>query len=449
MTQGRVSEDANARGGGALSARTLRRQWILVALLVLAGCVNYVDRSTLSIANHDIAGELHLSPGEMGALLSAFAWAYALCQIPVGAVTDRLGPRIMLFAGMTAWSIAQMATGLVRNFGQFLVMRAALGVGESPMFTAGARATVNWFPVAARGVPLGLFNAASSLGPAIAPPLLTAIMLAFGWRPMFVLMGLAGLVVAGLWILAYRDPEKAGVAKEEIAAIREGEIGRTGPGRPEVWLALLRIPTTWTMAGGLFGIVYVTWLYVSWLPAYLESARHASVAATGLLAAAPQAAGFVGGCLGGFLSDALTRWKLDPVTSRKIPTVVGLFAAGGFTAVAPLIGDMDVSLVLMSAALFCAYGAGSCSWALGATLAPPDLVATLESVQNVGGSIGGALAPLVTGLIVEKVGSFTPAFYVGAAAAVASGVSYALVKRDAYEGLAERLGGTHQKSATT
>lgn len=423
----------------APSPRTRRRQWVLVAMLVGAGCVNYIDRSTLSIANHDISHQLHLSPVQMGALLSAFAWAYAICQLPVGAITDKLGPRRMLAGGMSLWSLAQIVSGFVASFGQFIAVRAVLGVGESPMFTAGARATVNWFPVKERGLPLGLFNAASALGPALAPPLLTAVMLAYGWRPMFVMMGVAGLVVAGVWTWLYRDPEAAGVDSAEIAAIRDGEVARTGPANPAVWKALLATPSTWAMIGGLFGIVYVTWLYVSWLPGYLESARHVSVAATGWLAALPQAAGFVGACLGGLLSDGLAKLKIDPVLSRKIPTVAGLVAAGVLTGVAPLVGHLGLGLAVMSAALFCAYGAGSCSWALGATLAPPDLVATLESIQNIGGSIGGALAPLVTGLIVQSSGAFTWAFQVAAVAAVGSGVSYAFVRRDAFETLAERV----------
>ncbi len=422
-----------------LSPKTRRRQWILVGVLVAAGCVNYIDRSTLSIANHSISHDLHLSPAQMGGLLSAFAWAYALCQIPVGALTDRVGPRRMLAGGMALWSVAQVVSGFVLNFGQFIAVRAGLGVGESPMFTAGARATVNWFPVKARGLPLGLFNAASALGPALAPPLLTALMLAYGWRPMFVMMGVAGMAVAAVWLWLYRDPEAAHVDQKEIDAIRQGEVARTGPAKPAVWAALLRTPSTWAMIGGLFGIVYVTWLYVSWLPGYLESARHVSVATTGWLAAIPQAAGFVGACLGGLLSDGLAKLKIDPVLSRKVPTVAGLIAAGVLTGLVPLVGHLGLGLAVMSAALFCAYGAGSCSWALGATLAPPDLVATLESIQNVGGSIGGALAPLVTGLIVQASGKFTLAFQIAAVAAIASGVSYAFVRRDAYEGLAERV----------
>jgi sugar phosphate permease len=428
---------AGATGSVRFASSTTRRQWMLVALVMTAGCVNYLDRSTLSIANHDISSELHLSPAQMGGLLSAFAWAYALLQLPVGAASDRLGPRPVLGVGMTLWSLAQIASGFVQSFGAFVVARVALGFGEAPLFTAGARAVVDWFPVKSRGVPLGLLNASSSLGPALAPPLLTALMLAFGWRPMFVLMGAAGVAVATAWTALYRDPQAAGVAREELDAIREGEAGRAGAARPALWGALLKTPTTWALIGGLFGIVYVTWLYVSWLPSYLETARRQSTAATGWLAALPQAFGFLGACLGGFGSDALARLRVDPTLSRKIPTVAGLLAAAGFTAAAPLASSLPVSLGLMSAALFCAYGAGSCSWALGATLAPPDAVATLESISNVGGSLGGALAPLLTGVIVQRTGAYTLAFQLAAVCAALSAGAYALVRRGAYDRLTE------------
>jgi sugar phosphate permease len=411
-----------------MSKRTRRKQWMVVALLVIAGCVNYLDRSTLAIANHDIALELRLSPSEMGLLLSVFAWSYGLCQIPAGVLTDRSGPRIMLTAGMTLWSLAQGISGTVTNFTQFILIRIGLGIGESPMFTAGARAIVNWFPSHDRGFPLGLFNAASSLGPAIAPPLLTALMLAFGWRPMFIIMGAAGLAVAVAWGLYYREPGSAGISESEIAHIRKGDGGaRAGSG---ALMKLLSIPSTWALIGGLSGIVYITWLYVTWLPDYLESARHVSVARTGFLAAIPQFTGFIGGCLGGFVSDWLGYRGIERVMSRKIPTIGGLLLAGALTGLVPLVNDTGWSLGLISAAMFFAYGAGSCSWALGASLTPPGMVATLESVQNIGGSIGGASAPLVTGLVVEHMHSFGPAFILGSAAALASAVSYAFVRKD-------------------
>lgn len=408
---------------------------MLITLLILAGVINYVDRSTLAVANHTIAQEMHFSPAQMGALLSAFAWSYALFQLPIGLVTDRVGPHIMLTLGMTFWSLAQIASGAVSTFGQFLLARAGLGAGESPMFTAGARAAVNWFPVKDRGVPLGLFNAASSLGPALAPPLLTAIMVAYGWRPMFVLMGVVGLVVGLAWWILYRDPEKAGVPRGDLDLIHADDLEASATAGPRLWLQLFRIPTTWAMMVGLFGLVYVTWLVVSWLPDYLESARHVSVERTGLLAAIPQFAGFAGGVLGGYLSDALARRDIDPIDSRKWPTVVGLLIAAVFVALAPFAPSAGLAITTLSVAMFFAYASGSCSWALGATLTPPHLVATLEAVQNIGGSIGGASAPLVTGLVVEYSGSFTLAFLVGGVASLVGAAGYAFVVNKAYAGL--------------
>ncbi len=418
-----------------VSSATRRRQWISVGLLIAAGVVNYVDRSTLAIANHTIAGEMHLSATQMGALLSAFAWSYALCQLPVGAITDRIGPHIMLSAGMTLWSIAQILSGFVTGFGQFIGARIGLGIGESPMFTAGARACVNWFSVKERGTPLGLFNAASSLGPALAPPLLTAMMLAFGWRVMFVAMGIAGLAVALAWWLYYRDPEQTEVPREDLAAMRAGEVEAEATAGAHTWASLFTVPSTWGLIGGLFGIVYVTWLNVAWLPDYLERVFGVSVAQTGILAAIPQVAGFVGGALGGFLSDRLAARGIDPIDSRRILTVGGLVLCALFTAAAPFATTTASVVTLLSISMFFGYGAGSCSWALGASLTPPRLVATLESIQNIGGSIGGALAPLVTGIIVDRTHTFTPAFLLASVAALAGAVSYSTVRRDAYAGL--------------
>ena len=135
------------------------------------------------------------------------------------------------------------------------------------------------------------------------------------------------------------------------------------------------------------------------------------------------------------ISDRLVSRGGDPVALRKYPIVVGLLLAALLTSIAPFASTTMWVLVLMSSAMFCAYGAGSCSWALGTALTPPSMVATLESVQNIGGSIGGALAPLVTGLVVQHTGSFNPAFIAGAVIAALSAGSYALVGGNAYDRL--------------
>jgi MFS family permease len=177
------------------SQRIKSIQRVAVAMLLITGAINYVDRVALSIANPLVRADLHLSIAEMGVLLSVFLWTYALCQLPVGAMIDRLGPRWLLGIGVILWSLAQVAVGFVGTMGQFVWTRVFLGIGESPQFPLGARVVRNWYNVRDRGMPTGIFNSASTLGPAIAPPLLTGLMIGLGWRWMFIIIGVAGLVL--------------------------------------------------------------------------------------------------------------------------------------------------------------------------------------------------------------------------------------------------------------
>src|SRR6202050_5786348 len=188
-----------------------------LAMLVLAGVINYVYRATWAVANPLIREELGLSIADMGYLLSAFLWAYAFSQLPTGAMVDKVGPRILLALGLSLWSFAQLLGGLVQSFGQFFGARLLLGIGEAPQFPTGARVVRDWFNQRDRGLATGIFNCASSLGTAIAVPLLTFLMLAFGWRVMFMVMGAAGLVVAAVWYVFYRNPSEVPLTAGETA----------------------------------------------------------------------------------------------------------------------------------------------------------------------------------------------------------------------------------------
>jgi nitrate/nitrite transporter NarK len=258
----------------------------------------------------------------------------------------------------------------------------------------------------------------------LAPPLLTLLMVLYGWRIMFVVAGLAGFAVAVLWAIFYRAPVDAGIPQADIDEIRrdDGEPSHHAGFAQVTWL--LKFPTSWGMFLGFFGVVYISWFYATWLPGYLESARHLSVANAGLWASIPLGAGFLGGITGGLISDRLGRSGTDAVTACRLPIICGLVVAGGSTIVAAYVANIGVAVSLMAIGLFSANVSSSCGWALAAVIAPPNTVATLEAVQNVGGSIGGALAPLVTGVLVQATGSFVPAFAVAGVIAFASAVAY-------------------------
>jgi sugar phosphate permease len=407
-----------------------RRQRGAVTMLVIAGTLNYLDRSTLSIANPLIRQELGLSIADMGLLLSAFLWAYAFAQLPGGALVDRFGPRRLLAAGLAIWSIAQAAAGLVASFWQFSIARVFLGLGEAPMFSASVRVVREWYNVRDRGLPIGVVNTTSSLGPAIAPPILTALMLVFGWRWMFATMGVMGVAVALIWFVRYRDVTDIGLSETERQYLTEGEEGIVQtPVRFSEWLGLFRFRTTWGLVLGFFGVVYMGWLYIAWLPGYLELQRHMSIPKTGLVASIPFVFGVIGSVAGGWTADWLMRRGFSPVNSRKIPVLVGLMGMVVFTVVAAETPSDTAAVASISAALMFGASASGMSWALASVAAPANCTASLGAIQNFGGYLGGALAPTVTGFIVQATGSFTPALLTSAAVGLVSALAYLVIIR--------------------
>jgi MFS family permease len=237
--------------------RSLRRhQTITLSLLFAAGVVNFFDRTSLSIANSTVRAEMHLSGTEMGWLLSAFSLAYGFAQLPLIGLLDRAGTRAVLGGGLVVWSAAQMLTGLVRGFPSFVLLRGLLGVGEAPFYPAGIRSTREWFTPAARARATAMMSSSQTIGLAIAPPVLTWVMLRIGWRMMFVVLGAAGLVVAVAWIAFHRARGDTAFREVETAVVvPEG-----------AWRALIRQRTVWGMMLGWGGINYTAWLYVTWLP---------------------------------------------------------------------------------------------------------------------------------------------------------------------------------------
>lgn len=411
-----------------LSARSRRLRRTGVILLVIAGCVNYLDRSALAVGNPEIRHSLGLSYSQMGLLLSAFAWSYGLMQIPAGLAVDKFGARRVLGIGLVVWSVAQIVAGFVASLPQFILARVALGLGESPMYIGGTRICADWFAAKDRALPIAIFNSSSALAPALAPPLLTLLMLAFGWHVMFIIAGLAGFAVALAWLVFYRSPADAHIAAEEIAVITADD----GPATDQVGFAqvrwLLKFPTCWGMFFGFFGVVYLYWLYATWLPGYLETQRHLSIARAGIVTAIPLAAGFIGAVMGGVISDFLGR-RLEPVSACRIPVIMGLVCSAALTVGAAYTQSVWIAIALISGGLFAINISSSCGWALAAVVTPPNTVATLEAIQNVGGSLGGSLAPLITGRLVQMTGSFLAAFELAGVIALASAGFYLVMTR--------------------
>ena len=421
----------------AKTPRLRRIQWIAITFLTLAGIVNYLDRSTLSIANHSVSGELGLSASQMGLLLSAFSFSYAFAQLPMGALLDRFGARLMLGVGMLVWSVAQLFGGFVHSLQHFLVARIFLGIGEAPQFPAGAKVVSEWYSLRERGRPTGIFITSSTIGPALAPPILTGLLLAFGWRWMFIVMGVMGIAVAIGWYLVYRNRREVTLAPEELTHLTEEEPHARAERRMTgaEWRGLFASRTTWGMIFGFMGVIYMVWLYLTWLPAYLEHERHLSIAKTGWIVSIPYLFGTLGMLSSGFVADGLMARGIAPIRSRKWPICTGLIFGAVFTVPAAYTPNVTLAIVYLSLAMYFINMASGGAWALVSVAAPRHLVASLGSIQNFGGYFGGSFAPFITGVVVDQTHSFVDAFLISAGVSFAAALVYIFVVR---EPIAER-----------
>src|SRR5580692_4377368 len=397
-----------------VSSRMRRMQWIAIGLATAAIALNYIDRSTLAIGNVTIRQEFGLNATAIGALQSFWSITYACFQIPVGFLLDRLGPRYLVGLALVVWSAAQAAGGLAGSYTQLMWARIALGASESPAFPSGVRVTSDWFHIRDRGLPTGLYNSGGSIGPAIAPPLLTALMLAFGWRTMFVTMGVVGVFGALVWFKLYRDPAKTELEPQDVAYLAANRAAE-GPVAARSWGRLFRFQSMWGLMLGAFCTGYAVWMYQTWLPAYLEMQQHISIAKTGFLASVPLISAFFGALAGGWLSDQLVKRGVDQIASRRRPLILGLVASAALTALAANASSAGAAVTYIALSMFFMQFGITCKWILVTVVTPQAYCASAASNQNFAGFLGGTLSPILTGFIVDETGSFVVALAIGAA----------------------------------
>lgn len=410
------------------SARIKKIQTTAMLLLFFAAIINFLDRSSLSVANSTIREEMGLSGTEIGLLLSAFSLAYGIAQLPCGLLLDRKGPRIMLGVGMFVWSVFQTLSGMIHNFTQFIWVRIGLGIGEAPMNPCGVKVINDWFNIKHRGMPMGIFNSASTIGLAISPPILTAMMLAFGWRGMFITIGVLGIALSLGWYMLYRNRQDIDLSAQEQAYLNAGSVSaRREPMNFREWRSLFRNRTMWGMMIGFSGINYTAWLYLAWLPGYLQTTYHLDLKSTGLMSAIPFLFGAAGMLSNGFVTDFLVRRGMAPLKSRKICIVAGMLLSASFTAIVPQATTTYSAVVLIGMALFCIHFAGTSCWGLIHVAVTSRMTASVGSIQNFASFIFASFAPVITGFILDTTHSFKLALILCACFTVIGALSYLFV----------------------
>ena len=414
---------------GAKPARIRRVQNVTLVLLFIAGIVNFLDRSSLSVAGEAIRGDLGLSATEFGVLLSAFSLSYGFAQLPSGMLLDRFGPRIVLGAGLIFWSLMQALTGMVNSFSHFILLRIGLGIGEAQFMPAGVKSINDWYVQKERGTAVGIFNSSTVLGQAIAPPALVLMQIAWGWRTMFVVIGLAGIVVGLCWYAWYRNRAQFDLQQDERLYLAAPVQARPTLNFSE-WLGLFKRRTTWGMILGFSGVNYTGWLYIAWLPGYLQAQQGLSLAKTGWVAAIPFLAAAVGMWVNGIVVDALARRGYDLAKTRKTAIVVGLLLSALGTLLVVQSSSPAQAVAFISMALFCVHFAGTSAWGLVQVLVSEQKVASVAAIQNFGSFVFASFAPVVTGWVVDTTHSFNLALVIAACVTFTGALCYFFIVKD-------------------
>ena len=381
--------------------RRARGQWILLALLVVSVTINYIDRGNLSIAASRLSSELQIQPEKIGLLLSSFFWTYAAMQIVAGWLIDRYSVYTIFAGGFFIWSAATVLTGFAGGFITIFALRLLLGMGESVAYPAYSKIIAQGFPAEQRGLANGLIDAGSKAGPALGLMIGGVIVGHYGWRPLFIGVGLISM----LWLIPWGwVARRASRPSSDSVALSGLEVG---PGLREI--ASQR--SAWGTFLCLFCGNYVWYFLLTWLPWYLIRERHYSEAAMGRFGSLAFWAVGLASLTSGWISDRLVQHGGSPTFVRKF------FAAGGLTGAivmvaVPLLPSQSASLWVLIFACISFGCYSSHPWLISQTLAGPAAAGRWSGMQNAIGNLAGVVAPWLTGRIVQDTGHFAYAFAV-------------------------------------
>jgi sugar phosphate permease len=398
-----------------------RGRWYILGLICLMYLITYLDRVNISTAAPAISQEFGFNKITMGAIFSAFVWAYALFQVPGGWLNDRFGARTVLTAIVTYWSVMTAATAAATGGVSFIIVRFLFGAGEAGAFPGATRAMQLWYPRQERGLIQGLTHSASRLGAAIAPPIVVLIITTLGWRSVFYICGAVGFVWAAWWYFSYRNlPEEHGMVNEaELREIRG--VDEQSDIKPPVlehsaanvpWGILLRSPNMWAIMCAYFTYVYCLYIFLTWLPSYLVEARHFTLLKVGFLASLPLFAGVIGDTAGGLATDWLLKRTGNTKLARRAVAIVGLLGCAVFIVPAALTENAYTAVYCLTGAMFfleCTIGP---SWAVPMD-AGGKYSGTVSGMMNMAGNFGGAMSPLVFGILAQY-GNWQAPFVVAA-----------------------------------
>jgi len=401
-----VAEIAQARRAGSATA--------LVGLLAAAIFINYIDRGNLATAAPLIKDEFRLSNFQLGVMTSAFFWIYTPSQFLAAWLADRLNPYRALALGFAVWSAATALTGFAGGFGAFLALRLVLGLGESAAFPCMSKLLARHVPPASLGFANGFVVAGVHFGPAAGTLLGGLLIVHFGWRAMFVIFGLAALLWLWPWLANAKGMPMETHAHEKAPL--------------PSFLKLLSLRSMWGAMIGHFASNYGLYFILSWLPLYLVKERGFSIVQMSELGAMIYCLAGASAIVTGWLADRWIERGASINTVRKAGCVVPhVVIAICFAGVA--VGNQTVIVACLILVGIVSGSISNSLWSTAQTLAGPAVAARWVGLQNAFANCAGIVAPLITGFVVDRTGSFADAFLFAGAVSLLGAIGWGVIVR--------------------
>lgn len=437
-------------------------RWLVVAVLFFITVINYADRATISIAGPAIAKELKMDSIAMGYIFSAFGWAYVIAQLPGGYLLDRFGSKKVYAFSIFFWSLFTLFQGFVGFLAgaaaiiTLFALRFLVGAAEAPSFPANSRIVAAWFPAAERGTASAIFNSAQYAATVIFAPLMGWLVHTFGWHYVFSVMGVLGMLFTLIWQKYIHNPKdhpmineaelqyieqggglvdmdqaKSDVCKQEgtdmqcdMDQVKQDAAKQEGPNLHYIKELLKN-----RMMVGIYVAQYcinaITYFFITWFPVYLVQARGMTILKAGFAASVPAVFGFLGGILGGIISDFLLKRGYSLTVARKVPIVLGMLLSMSMLACNYV--DMQWMIIAIMALAFFGKGVGALGWAVNSDTAPKQIAGLSGGLLNTCGNLSSITTPIAIGYIIQLTGSFNGALIYVVAHAFIAIVSYLFV----------------------
>lgn len=448
--------------GDSQPAKRTRVRFGIVAMLFIVTAVNYADRATLSIAGPALAKDLGMDAVTMGYIFSAFGWSYVIAQLPGGWLLDRFGSKIVYFGSIFIWSLFTLMQGSVSLLTAtastaivvLFALRFLVGFAEAPSFPANGRIVAAWFPANERGTASAIFNSAQYFATVLFAPIMGWITQNYGWPYVFYFMGIVGVVVSFVWLkVVYSPKDHPRINAAELAYLEQGgalvdmdqaivqrraaaaagttnvaAVPAVGPVAKPGFSYIKQLLGNRMLLGiyvAQYCITTITYFFLTWFPVYLVKDRGFSILKAGIVAALPAICAFVGGVLGGIISDFLLRKGKSLTFARKTPIVVGMLLSTSMIA-CNYVDSAPVVIAIMAFAFF-GKGLGALGWAVVSDTSPKEIAGLSGALFNTFGNVAAITTPIVIGYIVKNTGSFNGALIFVAANAVVTIVCYLVI----------------------